>query len=86
LSETKSNIIDYRKRIERNADGNEELRGPGAAEPSVKRFKNRMKSVGKSWSEGGADAIAQVLARYLSGEYSAYLDAIVQATKDSGAA
>lgn len=44
----------------------------------MKRFKNRMKSVGKSWSEGGADALAQVLARYFSGEYSSYLDIIAR--------
>lgn len=85
IERDKEYIIDYRKRIEISADESEELRGLGAAEPSVKRFKNRMKSVGKSWSEGGADAIAQVLARYFSSEYSVYLDIIARAQKRPGA-
>lgn len=81
IEKDKEYIIDYRRRIKLSGAERKALRGLGAAEPSVKRFKNRMKSVGKSWSESGADAIAQVLARYLSGEYAAYLDMIAQASK-----
>lgn len=69
----KEYIVDYRKRIGKG-DWGIELRGMGAAETSVKRFRNRMKSVGKSWSEGGANAIAQVLAKQFSGTYADYLD------------
>jgi hypothetical protein len=75
-------IVDYRKRIDPSLGKKCELRGLGAAEPSVKRFKHRMKSVGKAWSEKGANAIAQVLSRYLSGAYADYLEQIGQAASE----
>lgn len=77
-------IVDYRRRVDRRVCEKLELRGLGAAEPSVKRFKHRMKSVGKAWSDRGADAMAQVLARYFGGGYADYLDIITRAPKHQG--
>lgn len=67
-------IVDYRMRIDKEISQRVELRGMGAAEPSVKRYKNRMKSVGKAWSKSGAGAMVTVLSKYFSGTYADYMD------------
>lgn len=66
-------IIDYRKRI--NLSSKEPLlRGMGAAETSVKRYKKRLKSVGKAWSIHGAHAVVTILSKYFSGQYGNYFE------------
>jgi len=68
-------IVDYRKRIDKTINNFIFLRGMGAAESSVKRFKKRMKGVGKAWSINGANAMIIILAKYFSGTFGHYLNA-----------
>lgn len=66
-------IVDYRQRIDASIGEQILLRGMGSAEASVKKYKKRLKSVGKAWSKTGAQAMVTILSTYFSGLYADYL-------------
>jgi len=60
-------VRDYRDRLREQGFSVQGMRGMGAAESQVDRFKNRIRKRGQSWGEPGVMAMLRSLGQYLRG-------------------
>ena len=65
-------LVDYRIRLQEMGTDTTSLRGLGAAESNVRRFKRRLQGGGQSWGQEGLRAILRALGQRFEGRLKAY--------------